>query len=58
MPVEEGRPFDEKSFQTRVLDFEQHFADNDFRSPTRPSDDGLLLIRQLVDKYHDAVLNN
>ena len=53
----EGKQFDQKSFNQKVMDMEQAFADYDFASATVPRPDGMTVARHLLEKYRREILN-
>lgn len=39
-----------------MLQFEQDFADRDFRSATKPRPGGVVLARTLLEKYRHSIM--
>lgn len=54
--VEQGKEFDPKAFHAKIVEWEQDFVDNDFRSADIPRTDGLKIARELKDKYKKDIL--
>lgn len=55
--VEQGKEFDSNAFHSKMIEWEQDFVDNDFRSADIPRTDGVKIARELKDKYKKDILS-
>lgn len=55
--VEEGKEFDQKAFNKKMIEWEQNFVDNDFMSADTPRKDGVEIARMLMNKYEKEILS-
>lgn len=56
--VEQSQEFDQKSFNEKMIDWEQDFVDNDFISADTPRGDGVKTAKSLMEKYKKQILLN
>lgn len=56
--LEQGKEFDQKAFNKKMIEWEQDFVDNDFISADTPRKDGAKIARHIKNKYKLSVLKN
>lgn len=55
--VEEGKEFNQKTFNLKMTEWEQDFVDNDFVSADIARPDGIKIANELKNKYKNQILN-
>lgn len=53
--VEQDKPFDQKLFDRKMIEWEQDFVDNDFISADRARTDGVTIAKRLMEKYKKQI---
>ena len=56
--LEQGKEFDQKAFNKKMIEWEQDFVDNDFISADTPRKAGVKIARHIKNKYKLSVLKN